>query len=146
MNIWEFLLALEKACPGGGGVSGFGAGERDDELRAYQVVSKVVTPTILSKLDDLGSETPGATEAVARVAAVLESGFADGDDALVDALAMRFLERHLCREPARRRLAEPFLGKATLAVLARFDLLIAQAERAAASAGSVRLPGGGKGF
>lgn len=136
MATTAFLAALDAAIPG----SGAGA-RRIGGLEAYSFVTEVVAPAYLEAVAASPRGGPFDEARAAQLSAVVEAGFASGDDDLVDALAMRLVERYLCRDRALAERARPFLGPATLGILAKMERLIADAdERVAESraAGSQR--------
>lgn len=119
-----FLAALHSAVPGvvvdPARLSG---------LDAFAFVSEVIVPPYLSALQAAVANDHEAAERFAALAGVVEAGFESADDDLVDALAMRLVERHLCRDPALLARARPTFGPATARVVAKFEQLIETADR-----------------
>ena len=127
MDTTTFLAALDAAVPGSG------ARERPiGGLDAYSFVTEVVVPAYLDAVGEAGG-APGRTERAELLSAVVEAGFASGDEDLVDALAMRLVERYLCRDAELLERARPFLGPETLGILAKMERLIAEPDARVAS-------------
>jgi len=116
---------------------------RDDDLCAFALVSASFVPAFVAALDAAEHHDDGAGSQVAALADLLEAGFADGTDDLVDALAMRVVERHLCRDSARAAIAYPQLGPATRAIVAKLRALVDSADKNAATASLAHTDGAG---
>lgn len=114
-----------------------------DELYAFSFVSRALVPGYLEALD---RSTSGELEAIDRVrllSELIELAFVEGDDDLVDALAMRVVERHLCRDSVRARIAWKYLGESTRGVVAKFRALVESADRNVAKTRDADLGGPG---
>ncbi|HUY30318.1 MAG TPA: hypothetical protein VMV02_04915 [Acidimicrobiales bacterium] len=128
MSTTAFLAALDAAVPGAGADP-----RRLDGLDAFAFVSEVVAPAYLDALRAAAAGAPGAADRVERLSAAVEAGFAGDEDGLVDALAMRLVERYLCRDAALLAVARPHLGPATLGVVTKLGHLISEADRSVAA-------------
>lgn len=103
-------------------------------LESFAFVSETVVPPLLGAARAAGEGEPGAEERLDALCSVVEAGFSSGEDDIVDALAMRLVERHLCRDRALLALVEPHLGPQTRRVVVKIAALIAEADRRVAAA------------
>lgn len=127
MKFTEFRAAALAVVPNGAAIEARTlAGQARDEFYAFGFVSAVVAPAYLSALRGDGR--------LDELAALVESGLADGDDDVVNALAMRIVERHLCRDHALLAAATAAGGPSTRRIADKLGALIAEADAQVAAA------------
>jgi hypothetical protein len=96
-----------------------------DDLYAFAFAGRALGPPVTAAVE-AGSLAP--------LAALLEEVFTDGDDDLVDAVAIRVVHDRLVARPAALEAAWPYLGPRTRKVAGKFQALLrACAEREAAA-------------
>ncbi len=126
MQFSEFREQTLAAVPGGEETERRALrGRERDDFYAFGFVSAVLAPAYLAALGGDGD--------LELLAGVLERGLAQGDDEVVNALAMRIVERHLCRDEALLAAALAVGGPATRLVAGKITALIDEADARAAA-------------
>jgi hypothetical protein len=101
---------------------------RGDDLYAFAFASRALGPPVTDAV------AAGSGDLLAPLGALLEEVFTDGDDDLVDAVAIRVVHDRLVARPGALEAAWPYLGPESRRVAGKFQALLrACAEREAAA-------------
>lgn len=103
-----------------------------DDLFPFRFASTAFVPPFMDALMRvvLGTDDDGlAGQRLEALAGLLEDVFTDGDDDVVDALAMRLVHTRLCAQPAVLSGAWPYLGERSRRVAGKFLRLAEECDR-----------------